>query len=746
MDPEHFLEQFFGDANRFSYDSVREGKGDTYESIQRWASSLVDSGEPVVLPCWRDNRVVWYGIAQTDRQAQRLIEEVSAFVGPSYSTFTGERARLDRENPIEQAVEAFTGGKAIKFIGRDKSIRQALDRMHEVRERKEPHQQAEDLGVGLILRRFSMALRARNRDAAEEYLGSLRERDLLSVDNLRYLQVRMLAAFDEWDELLEWQQTSEIIQQKDRPLRVTRALIQAVYNTQFLTFEEQNDPEGAVEHFVSSVLPEYGDLFAVRSSMQAPEVLKSFMMRAVGEEENYDNLRVDLQETAERVGLDDPFFDAIAALGEGEVTPRTVDDPLEEAMMAWSEGRSDEAFQLLQDAEASRRKARLLIPLVGTLQSLDVESELAGTLAQLDEPERQDLIQKHEVCRRLVGSGGPPSNWRAWFEAIAEDRYSSSEEALMYAEKLAEEWSPKHLLDTSGALHQLTQSLENAPLSGSEGRTVSRALPALLRALQNDPEYPRSTFQDVYRAVQARIPYVDDPAQSDFDVYLNLSEIRLEYGVTEEGYREVTDGAIELWNEEEAPHRINWLLDFAELLALTSARDEEAQLRFLTTVVEAIQKYRNYVEPAQVKLFRRLCEDIGHPDLGGGLKVETDEEGDAEPEEVLCRMLSGQTLGIYTLRESAGRRVKSFLEERCAGVTIHLRHDKEGNQELHQVAENADYFLVVTRSAKHAATDVIDQHIPTERLIRPKGKGESSMIRDLVDYAKKEEEVSTAPS
>jgi len=746
MEPEHFLEQFFGDANRFSYDGVRESKGGTYKSIQRWASSLVDSGEPVVLPRWSDDQVVWYGVAQTDRQTQRLIEEVKAFVGPSYSTFTGERARLDREDPIEQAVEAFTGGKAIKFTGRDESIREALDRMHEVRERKEPHQEEEDLGVGLILRRFSMALRARNRDAAEEYLGALRERDLMSVDNLCYMQVRMLAAFEEWDELLQWEETSEIIQQENRPLRVTRALIQAIYNTQFLAFEEQNDPEGAVEHFVSSVLPEYGDLFAVRSSMQAPEVLKTFMMRAVAEEEDYDSLQADLQETAERVGLDDSFFNAIAALGEGGVKPRTVDNPLEEAMGAWSEGRSDEAFQLLRDAGASRRKARLLIPLVGTVQSLDVERELAGTLAQLDEPERQDLIQAHEVCRRLAESGGPPSTWRAWFEAITEDRYSSSDEALRYAEKLGEEWSPKHLLDTSGALHQFTQSIEDAPLSGSGARTVSRALPALLRALQNDPQYPRSTFQDVYRAVQARIPYVDDLVQSDFDVYLDLSEIRLEYGVTEQEYREVIDGAVELWNEGEAPYRINWLLDFAELLALTSARDKEAQLRFLTTVVEAIHKHRNHVEPAQIKFFRRLCEDVGHPDVGAGLEVEADEDGDAEPEEVLCRMLRGQTLGIYTLTESAGRRVKSFLEERCAGVTIHLRHDKEGNQELHQVAENADYFLVVTRSAKHAATDVIGQHVPTERLIRPQGKGESSMIRDLVGYAKKEEEVSTAPS
>jgi hypothetical protein len=42
---------------------------------------------------------------------------------------------------------------------------------------------------------------------------------------------------------------------------------------------------------------------------------------------------------------------------------------------------------------------------------------------------------------------------------------------------------------------------------------------------------------------------------------------------------------------------------------------------------------------------------------------------------------------------------------------------------------------VVTRSATHAATGVIEQHVHSERLIRPRGKGESSMIRDIAEYA-----------
>ena len=82
-------------------------------------------------------------------------------------------------------------------------------------------------------------------------------------------------------------------------------------------------------------------------------------------------------------------------------------------------------------------------------------------------------------------------------------------------------------------------------------------------------------------------------------------------------------------------------------------------------------------------------------------------------------------------------RARDIITERCPNTTIHLRHDKHGNPELHRTAQSADYFLVVTRSATHSATGVIEQHVPTDRLIRPHGKGTSSMIRDLVQYARK---------
>jgi hypothetical protein len=735
MSQVQFLRRFFGEGNRFEYADILEKEESAYASIRQWVTDLKQQNQPVVLPRWTENGVTWYGVATSEQAAQQLAEEVKAFVGPSYSTFTGERVKLDEDDPVEQSIRDFAGGTTLKFTGDDREIRRALDRMHDVRGRRTPHQQDEDLGVGIVLRRFEMALRAGDRTSAEEHLGYLRERSLIDRRNLRHLVVRMLAAFRAWEELLEREEISDLLQQEGRPLRVTRALIQAVYHTHIAAFEDDGDPEGAVEHFRSSVLPEYGDLFAARASMQAPEVLKAFMLKAVSGEEFDEGLYADLIEGAEDTGLDDPFFDALTERGAGAGEPPVVENPISEAMTAWTEGDPDTAFRMLRQAEPSARKGQCLALVHGELRSLDVEQELKATLNSLSPEDQQGLAQQHSICRQIVESVGTASNWRHWLSRVREGHYDTQEEALQQAEKLVEEWHPQQVLEEQGTLEKLVEEVQIAPLDGWEGRIVSLALPRLLESLQSDPEYPRSTFQSLYGAVLTRIPYAEDLTKSDLLVYRDLAEVQLSYGVDETTYQDVLYGAGTLWKEAGAPGRIDWLLDFAELLVLAPSQDKEGQLRFLTTVLQAIQQHRGRVERIQVELFRSLCTEVGHPEIAKQLRTEQSDEGQQESDP-LCDLLRGQTLGIYTLTKSAGRRTTEFLEDRCSDLTVHLRHDKAGNADLERAAKNADYFLVVTRSATHAATDVIEQHVPVERLIRPRGKGQSSMLRDLTEYAR----------
>lgn len=736
MDTDDFLRAFFGEGNRFDYDSLVSPSTDTHRAVKRWAKVLDGDGS-TVLPRWEQDGVTWYGLAENEKKMKRLIEQVKSFIGPNFSTFTGDRARLDREDPVERAIQEYTRGKALRFRGKDRAIRTRVSKMHQVRALREPHATEKDLGTGVVLRRFNMALVADDRTEAEKQIQYLQKRGLLDPANIRYLQIRMRAAFEAWEEIVQFEDLSKLVEDASHPLPVRRALLQGVYHTHFDSYEKQGDPEGALEHYKEMVQPEYGPLFAVRSSMQAPEVLKAFMMKAVSGEATDEDLRAELKNVADQTGLDDPFLEALAELGVGTEGLSIVENPISEAMKAWSKGDADTAFRLLQQAEPSSKKGECLVLVHGNLQSPNVEQELEDTLTDLPSEERKELAQEHSICRHVIESAGLPSGWRHWLSRVREGDYEESgQEASRHADKISENWHPQRVLSTEGALEELVQQVRNAPIEGNSGLMISQALPHLLKSLQKDPEYPRSTFQDLYGSVLERIPYSSDLTQSDFDVYRDLAEVRLSYGVTEDTYWEILEGAETLWKEAGSRRRIDWLLDFAELLILAPSRDEEAQLRFLTTASQALQKHRERIEPIQVEFFQSLCEEIGHPEVGAQLPTDQSEK-ETEESNPLRRLLDGQTLGIYTLTESAGRRVASFLEDHCRDVTIHLRHDKAGNDDLERTAKNADYFLVVTRSAAHAATDIIEKNVPTERLIRPQGKGESSMLRDLTSYAKR---------
>ena len=166
-DAEAFLAGFFAPPNRLRVASKPE--------IPAWADRLRGPTPlATVLPCWRAcGAVDWYGLATDDRQFRALGEGLTAFVGPTYSTFRGESARLDPGDPVEAAVARLTCGRAYRFRGPDPTaVWAALGRLRRAWARAGPRDGAVPQPVGRRLRAFHMAALAGDRAAAEEALAS----------------------------------------------------------------------------------------------------------------------------------------------------------------------------------------------------------------------------------------------------------------------------------------------------------------------------------------------------------------------------------------------------------------------------------------------------------------------------------------------------------------------------------------------------------------------------------------------
>src|SRR3954447_285080 len=112
---EAFLDVFFGEGNKIDAAGIRD-----CPALARLVARLQDNlPDPVVLPRRHDDqRVEWYVLARDEEQLRTVTEEVMGFVGPSYAEWHGRRARLDRSDPIEDAVARFTGGHALRLTTR----------------------------------------------------------------------------------------------------------------------------------------------------------------------------------------------------------------------------------------------------------------------------------------------------------------------------------------------------------------------------------------------------------------------------------------------------------------------------------------------------------------------------------------------------------------------------------------------------------------------------------------------------
>lgn len=143
--------------------------------------------------------------------------------------------------------------------------------------------------------------------------------------------------------------------------------------------------------------------------------------------------------------------------------------------------------------------------------------------------------------------------------------------------------------------------------------------------------------------------------------------------------------------------------------------------------------FQRHVPPEARDLLRLIAQDVGAENELGGYLPPAEETPDSEKDHFAA--LAGKRVAVYTLTERAGRQFKQVLEGRAAGVSVALCYDQDGSKRLKQQARQADLFVVVTASAKHAATDFIEANRPTELpTLRPSGKGAASMLRAVRDY------------
>ena len=99
------------------------------------------------------------------------------------------------------------------------------------------------------------------------------------------------------------------------------------------------------------------------------------------------------------------------------------------------------------------------------------------------------------------------------------------------------------------------------------------------------------------------------------------------------------------------------------------------------------------------------------------------------------RVKAFKRVGIYSLSESAANNAARWIRDEWPDVVVRLSHAHSNNSELDGLVRSSDVILMQTSHAKHAATNAIERSVETSRLVRVNGRGATSLLRGLLEWA-----------
>jgi len=746
-----FLERFFGQGNRLTFEQASKN---TF--LRPWIARL-EKGLPAVLPRARETETDWYGIAFSEQQFRGLREELAAFVGPTWSTFRGQRVTLDLGDPVEAAVQELTQGNAFRFQGsrgqtsNSTEIRSALSRMLKVLDRKTSGNYEVPRATGRVLRDFYTALRVGDRSAAKKEIQYLRNQNRLDTLNLLFLMVQMFAELQDWNQVIHLPELADLLQVR-RPFAVTQAITQAIYQSELSRFEATSAARSAVAYFHEAILPRYGVLYTNRAGSRVAEIVKSFMLLAVGGETPNPMLRDELLTVPGLSEADQQYLQSLARLlpTTAPVAPSVSIDPLEAAVQAAESGNYDRVVTLLHDYAPSPQTVHLLLESAYELQTLESERVALQAFDQLSGEEQaviQGIRRNRTFLESLLGQAETSSNttadlvptsWLEWLSIL--DQNPEWERASYSARQGSQEWVVTDLLNEPGAIAQFL-TLQNAVAVKAED-ALQNAFPHLLSSFQKDPDFPRREFLPLYTAVLDTLVFSIIPTGAGdphLTLFNELVTILLVLGVDTRQYADLIDYALELWEHYQAPSTIDWGLDLINVFVMHPCFDRDKRSQLLFKIAETLQGITSRVDEAQWSIFYSLAKDLrleaSFSDLVAG---QDSAQASTQSEQNVFQKLKNKAVLIYTLTEPVAQRVKSFLESVCEGVTVHLSHDKGGSDRLRQWTRNDDLVVIVTVSAKHAATGFIEEHRQNSPLLRVNSKGSASLLRSIQQHLSQE--------
>jgi hypothetical protein len=743
---ERWLSAFFSAPNELSWESLLDGSASVpgVDEVWQWLGLLADGrpGTPVILPFVRSNKISgWYAATNANAGRPELGVELTAWLGPTWLSRLDSLPK-ESNDPMARILADRFGSPIYRFSGPDAAALQAiaarLSVLAALLQFKPASTRRQARPVGAIRSDFDRALVAGDEALAQEMILELKHSGRLNEENLRYLEVRLNAGLGFWPEIARNQWLIRAMADLTLPAQVLTDLVEALYRTYVDAVEQSGDITAARNAFAEQVAKPYPKLFASRHGVRSPRVVKAFLF--------FEQLQTSpdaaiISELLELLPLTMRGSLIDAGHRENAVGPTLV-APIDAADEAFDDGQVDRAFEFYLRLPPSRKTVNRLVTCVGTIGTHDarnrfllmldgVSQTLIGTLSPQIEAKIESLRQaSSESVRPSNEPAHPPVNpWISWAEQLQLE--SGLADAERNVQSAWNNWDASEIRENSHIARSFADAIGG--LGGQAAVVARAAVPQMFESFFPADVVPTSAAKPIASLLFMLIAIDEALSRADLDLLAQLTTLLIGQGLSSSEYVSLIDDLEDVQKRINSYTYLPWSLDLAEALMLLPSPSDaarEARLRFFLLTISQASGFAHRLVASDLLPIQALARDhhLAPEALAGLWRQEEAEE--AAP---VLPVLTGKTIGIYTLEQGAGSRAKAALGELFPGCNVIVNSDTVATTQLTNLAKRADLFVFAWRSSSHQAFYCVKDALRTGEPIWVPGKGTASILRAVLE-------------
>ena len=355
---------------------------------------------------------------------------------------------------------------------------------------------------------------------------------------------------------------------------------------------------------------------------------------------------------------------------------------------------------------------------------------MIAELSALQQEKLAGMRRETIPAERKSRAPEPPNSWLTWAEQLKSGTDLSG--AARALERAVTNWDVTPFAKSEALSRKFADLIDG--LSGEAAVLVKEAVSSMISAFLPPNAIASPALRPIVTVLFLLIALDDPLSNADLEVLAQLVGHRIALGLTSTEYVSMVEDLIDVQSRVASYDTLPWSLDACEALALAPASSDEARdarLRLFMKVQGQTQAFAHRLRRSDLELLEVLSKDFGVDEtaIGWMRGFQAERAPDAKLPD-----LSGKTIGIYTLAQSAGARAKAALERMFPGTRVEMNSDLVCTAKLTSLAKVADLFVFAWKSSSHQAFFCVKDALAPREPIWPGGKGTASILRAVTNH------------